>query len=249
MGVDQLHHLQILLEAGAGHEVGAIVGHGAGVGAVASNGQESVKAVFTGYQPGADMIASEMVGLQNFGPARALGLACAAFGLAACATTPAAMLSGGRDGNVAQSAPFNPDAPPRVLDYSARLQCVPFARQASGIQIYGDANTWWRQAAGRYPRSSSPAPGSVLVMRGYRDPGRGHVAVVTEIVSERIIRVDQANWLNGGEISVGVPVLDVSPDNDWSEVRVWYIPGSQWGARIYEAEGFIHAFALSAALS
>lgn len=85
-------------------------------------------------------------------------------------------------------------------------------------------------------------------MRGYRDPGRGHVAVVTHVESERVIIVDQANWLNGGEVSVGVPVMDVSPNNDWSEVRVWYIPTGQWGARIYEAQGFIHPFALTASL-
>ena len=35
-----------------------------------------------------------------------------------------------------------------LLDYVG--QCVPFARAASGIQIYGDAWTWWDQAEGRY---------------------------------------------------------------------------------------------------
>ena len=29
-------------------------------------------------------------------------------------------------------------------------QCVPFARLVSGIQIFGDAWTWWSQAAGKY---------------------------------------------------------------------------------------------------
>lgn len=143
--------------------------------------------------------------------------------------------------------PFDLSAPPRISDPLAHLQCVPFARTASGVQIYGNANTWWAQASGRYPQSSLPAVGSVFVMRGYRDNSRGHVAVVSRIESSRVIRVDHANWLNNGEISVDVPVLDVSPDNDWSQVRVWYIPGGQWGGRIYEAEGFIHPFALYAA--
>jgi hypothetical protein len=89
----------------------------------------------------------------------------------------------------------------------------------------------------------------VFVIRGFNNPGRGHVAVVTHVDSVRLVRVDHANWLNGGEISVGVPVLDVSPNNDWSEVRVWHIPGNYWGARTYEAEGFIHPFILHAALS
>lgn len=142
----------------------------------------------------------------------------------------------------------DPSAPPLVVDYGANLQCVPFARQASGVAIYGDAHTWWRQAAGRYPRSRSPAPGSVLVVRGYNDAGRGHVAVVRQIASDRVIVVDHANWLNGGEISVNVPVLDVSRDNDWSEIRVWHIPGSHWGGRVYTVDGFIHPFTLHAAM-
>lgn len=86
-------------------------------------------------------------------------------------------------------------------------------------------------------------------MRGYRTDARGHVAVVTHVDSSRLIRVDQANWLNNGEISTGVPVLDVSPNNDWSEVRVWYIPGGHWGGRTYTAHGFIHPFGLTAAMS
>jgi surface antigen len=126
---------------------------------------------------------------------------------------------------------------------------VPFARRESGVEIFGDANTWWAQAAGRYPRSGRPAPGSVLVMRGYNNPGRGHVAVVTRVDSNRLIRVDHANWLNNGEISVDVPILDVSANNDWSEIRVWHIPGGHWGGRIYTAHGFIHPFSLTASLS
>ncbi|HVZ98820.1 MAG TPA: CHAP domain-containing protein [Caulobacterales bacterium] len=124
------------------------------------------------------------------------------------------------------------------------MECVPFAREASGVAIFGDANTWWSQAEGRYPRSSLPAPGAVLVMRGYNDPTRGHVAVVTAVVSPRLIRVEQANWLNQGEVTVGVPVADASPNNDWSQVRVWYIPTQDWGARVYEAQGFIYPFPL-----
>jgi len=167
-------------------------------------------------------------------------------GLSACASypeppvyTPAGpAMAGGSDA-------VDPDAPPRLADGLAPMECVPYARQASGIQIFGDASTWWDQAAGRYPRSSLPAPGAVLVMRGYNDPTRGHVAVVTAVVSTRVIRVDQANWLNHGEISLSVPVMDVSPNNDWSQVRVWYIPTQDWGARVYQAQGFIHPFALA----
>lgn len=172
---------------------------------------------------------------------RALAPVLAAAALSACASMPQPVAT-------YPSAPitpppvYDPYAPPRIVEGTDPLQCVPFARSASGIEIYGDANTWWLQAEGRYPRSNVPAPGSVLVMRGYNDPTRGHVAVVAVVVSSREIRVDQANWLNQGEISLSVPVIDVSPMNDWTEVRVWYIPGNHWGGRVYQAEGFVHPF-------
>lgn len=173
--------------------------------------------------------------------ARGLALGLMAAGLAACATTPVGSYP-------TAHRPHAPSGPPPavfsgepMLERPASpLQCVPFARGASGIDIYGDAHTWWGQAAGRYPRSNLPAEGSVLVMRGYQTSARGHVAVVTQVVSDRQILVDQANWMNGGEITRAVPVLDVSPNNDWSEVRVWWIPTRAWGARTYGVEGFIH---------
>jgi hypothetical protein len=192
-----------------------------------------------------------MVGVWT-GRARAIGLGLTAAALAACASTPAPISAGLPGHGADPPAPaYAPDAAsaPRIVDARANLQCVPFARRASGVSIYGDAHTWWRQAAGRYPRSSSPAPGAVLVVRGYRTDRRGHVAVVTGVESNRVVLVDHANWLNGGEISAGVPVLDVSPDNDWSEIRVWHIPGGHWGGRVYEVEGFIHPFTLHAAMS
>ncbi|MEZ5970346.1 MAG: CHAP domain-containing protein [Hyphomonadaceae bacterium] len=184
-------------------------------------------------------------------PARALSLGLMAAALAACATTPAPILASGGYGRgpATESTPDVDAGNARVTDYAANLQCVPFAREASGVQIFGNANTWWAQASGRYPRSNVPAFGSVFVMHGYNTTTRGHVAVVTGVESSRVIRVDQANWLNGGEISRDVPILDVSPNNDWTEVRVWYIPGGHWGGRVYRADGFIHPFQLQAALS
>lgn len=166
---------------------------------------------------------------------RALAFAAAATSLSACASI-----------DIADQLPQTGGAPvwngptPTVERLANPLQCVPFARQASGIEIYGDAYTWWTQAEGRYPRSSIPAAGSVLVLRGYNDAARGHVAVVTEVVSEREILVDQANWMNQGEITRRVPVMDVSLANDWSEVRVWWIPTNAWGGRVYQGQGFIH---------
>lgn len=131
------------------------------------------------------------------------------------------------------------DAQPRVLRGGPKLQCVPYARDNSGVGIWGDAYTWWDQAAGRFERSSSPEQGSVMVMKSYGNSQRGHVAVVRKVVSDREIVVDHANWLNGGEISLDNPVMDVSDDNDWSEVRVWYAPGGHYGGRVYKVQGFI----------
>lgn len=191
-----------------------------------------------------------MVGFLTTGLARALCLGLMAAALTACASAPAPISGGWASAQPAlPPPPYDPSTPPRVADPRAHLQCVPFARRASGVDIFGDANTWWEQAEGRYPRSGTPATGAVLVMRGYNDPSHGHVAVVTHVDSSRMIRVDHANWLNNGEISTGVPVLDVSRANDWSEVRVWNIPGHHWGGRIYAAQGFIHPFALRLALS
>ena len=45
------------------------------------------------------------------------------------------------------------------------LQCVPYARNVTGIRIYGDAHTWWGQAAGKYPRGHEPRVGAVMAIR------------------------------------------------------------------------------------
>jgi surface antigen len=129
---------------------------------------------------------------------------------------------------------------PKILDPQAPLQCVPFARDASGINIRGDAKHWWKLAAGKYSRSRHPREGSVFVMRGYQSARRGHVAVVRQILDERTIVVDHANWGNDGRVYLSAPVRDESPKNDWSQVRVWYTPTDRWGQRIYRAKGFIH---------
>ena len=120
-----------------------------------------------------------------------------------------------------------------------RLQCVPFARMLSGINIFGDAGSWWDQAAGRYARSNEPKLGAVLVLTGYAGPHRGHLAVVTAMESSREIRVDHANWMNDGKVYRDDPVVDVSPDNDWSEVRVWNPRDQVMGVRTYLVQGFI----------
>ncbi len=120
----------------------------------------------------------------------------------------------------------------------APLECVPYARQVSGIQLHGEAYSWWEQAAGRYDRGSVPRPGSVLVFRRSARLGSGHVSVVERVVSDREITVTQANWVPR-RVSRGEPVVDVSPGNDWSEVRVWWAPSLALGRAAYPTYGFI----------
>ncbi len=124
------------------------------------------------------------------------------------------------------------------------LQCVPYARQVSGISIYGDAHTWWDQAEGRYSRGYRPRIGAVMTFKPHGNSSLGHVAAVSRIVDPRTILVRHANWspINGrrGQIEDNVRVVDVSPDNDWSEVRVWYAPIQALGGSHWPVQGFIY---------
>jgi surface antigen len=124
------------------------------------------------------------------------------------------------------------------LSGATDLECAPFARAATGIQLYGDAASWWDQAEGRYARSSDPVQGGVLVFRRSARLPSGHVAVVDEQVSAREIRVTQANWVHH-RITRGEKVVDTSAGNDWSEVRVWWEPVGALGVTAYPTYGFI----------
>ena len=130
-----------------------------------------------------------------------------------------------------------------LLDYVG--QCVPFARQASGIQIYGDAWTWWDQADGRYRRGHAPREGAVIAFAKQARLPLGHVAVVSRIVERRVLMLTHANWSrqNGrrGHAEQDVTLYDVSTDNDWSEVRVWYRDTNGLGSTIYRVNGFIYS--------
>lgn len=117
-------------------------------------------------------------------------------------------------------------------------QCVPYARSRSGIKIFGDAYTWWDGAQGQYARGSLPMLGSVLVLSKTKRLRRGHVAVVTAITSPREIRLDHANW-QPDAIITDMAVIDVSPANDWTQLRFWNKDTRKWGA-VYPASGFIY---------
>lgn len=158
--------------------------------------------------------------------------AAAAFSavLAGCSTAPDSDFS---------YAPAPRETGATMTRLAKPVSCVPFARDLSGINIHGDAYTWWDQADGHYPRSSTPREGAVMVLAGYGGSKRAHVAVVRRRVSAREIRVDHANWLNNGAIFLDDPVADISPDNDWSQVRVWNVETNGWGTHIYDVQGFI----------
>ena len=124
------------------------------------------------------------------------------------------------------------------------LQCVPYARQVSGIQIRGDAWTWWGQAEGKYVRGTRPKVGAVMAFRPYGKMELGHVAAVSRIVDSRTVLLRHANWspINGrrGQIEDNVTAVDVSPDNGWSEVRVWFAPVEGLGGTHWPVQGFIY---------
>lgn len=126
-----------------------------------------------------------------------------------------------------------------VSEPSELLQCVPYARVHTGITIYGDAYTWWDKSRGLYAHNQSPRLRSVMMLTGYAGPNRAHLAVVSSLVSSREIRIDHANWFNDGAVYLDDPVMDVSAENDWSQVRIWNIRSQSWGTRTYLVRGFI----------
>ena len=118
-----------------------------------------------------------------------------------------------------------------------RIWCVPFARAVSGIEIKGNAATWWKQAADLYARGNDPKVGAVMNFRASKAMPMGHVAVVSAVVSEREVLVDQANW-ERNRITEDTLVVDVSAENDWSQVRVANANGTL--GRTNPVYGFIY---------
>ncbi len=124
------------------------------------------------------------------------------------------------------------------------LQCVPFARALTGVEIRGDAHSWWDQAEGRYERGSRPKVGAVMTFVPHGNMRLGHVAAVRRIIDKRTLLISHANWstIDGvrGHIEEDVRVIDVSEENDWSRVRVWYTPNGALGTTEWPLHGFIY---------
>jgi surface antigen len=109
--------------------------------------------------------------------------------------------------------------------------------------VAGNAWQWWNNAAGEYARGDRPESGSVLNFRANGRMPLGHVAVVTQVINQREIVVDQANWggygMRGG-VSHDVAIVDVSEANNWSAVRVALGGRSGEFGSVYPTYGFIY---------
>lgn len=127
--------------------------------------------------------------------------------------------------------------------WNGSVQCAPYAREHSAVNLRGAAASWWGQARGVYGRASSPQAGDVLVFRSTRRLPSGHVSVVRRVENSRLVLVDHANW-EPGRVTRRAPVEDVSPRNDWTRVRVWWSPLGGMGKTIYPTYGFIEPVAL-----
>ena len=109
-----------------------------------------------------------------------------------------------------------------LLDYVG--QCVPFARAASGIQIYGNAWTWWSQADGKYERTHTPKEGAVIVFEKTKRLPMGHVAVVSRVVEKRVVMLTHANWSRqNGECPLSIS-NSITPTDHRSVRPSWSSP-------------------------
>lgn len=123
------------------------------------------------------------------------------------------------------------------------LQCVPYTRGISGVNIFGNAHTWWGHAKGKYERGKLPKIGAVIVLSKTKRNKYGHIATVTGITDSRTITVAHSNWGSDRAtrriIYERMPVKDVSNKNDWSKVKFFNYPSQTFG-REYPVTGFIY---------
>ena len=119
-------------------------------------------------------------------------------------------------------------------------QCVPYARLMSGINIHGNAWTWWSQAKGKYDRGDTPVVGAVMSFKAHGNMRLGHVAMVSKIVNDHEVLLTHANWSRRGGVEKDVRAIDVSDAGDWSQVKVWFAPNNGLGSSVYPLNGFIY---------
>ncbi|KQN19338.1 hypothetical protein ASE86_12620 [Sphingomonas sp. Leaf33] len=120
-------------------------------------------------------------------------------------------------------------------------QCAPFARMISGIDIRGNALTWWQQAAGKYARGAAPIKGAVMSFAATGKMRLGHVAMVSKVLGAREVLLTHANWSRRGGVETNVRAVDVSDKGDWSRVKVWFASNGGLGTSSFLVNGFIYA--------
>jgi surface antigen len=121
---------------------------------------------------------------------------------------------------------------------AAAGNCVYYARAATGVSLFGPAGGWWDEAAGLYERGHVPEVGSILVFTRTGFIPSGHVAVVSKVIGPGQVLIDHSNWYHG-RVTHDTPVIDTSPDHDWSRVAVMNIASGEFG-RDSPTYGFVY---------
>ena len=89
--------------------------------------------------------------------------------------------------------------------------------------------------------SGTSSASTKLIHGGLRYLEHRAFRLVREALNEREVLLTHANWSYRGGIERNVRAIDVSPNNDWTNVRVWYGPIGDLGLRPNAAKGFIYA--------
>jgi hypothetical protein len=124
-------------------------------------------------------------------------------------------------------------------------QCVPYARRMSGIDLRGDAYSWWDQAgpSQSYSRGQTPRLGAVLVLARTKQMPQGHLSVINRLIDSRHVGVTHSNWgsdrTSRRVVYDSMVAEDLSLSNNWTRVRFWNYDKNCFGFP-YAAKGFIY---------
>jgi len=133
----------------------------------------------------------------------------------------------------------------RCID-GVSCECVAFvADNGWGSLANNDAKDWWAaaQVNNEYQSGSLPRVGAVMVIDAWGDSGAskyGHVAIVKEIIDDKTILIDHANFDSADTVSLDRMVYDVSASpSHWQNIKI------QWndynpGGTTYPVLGFIY---------
>lgn len=112
--------------------------------------------------------------------------------------------------------------------------------RSSHVELPGDAWTWWDQAKGRYDRGQRPRVRAVIALPRQPSLPSGLVAVVSRIIESRVLMLDHARWPEASAEGESITLFDVSPNNDWTTIKVYQRSGATVGGRTYQVYGFIY---------